>query len=568
MRTRHRSPAVLLCLGLLMWGTAGCATGAGNASVATPDVSADDGSAHDAAHASDTSTGEVNGPSDALSDGTTVNEAGGPIDVATVLDQSSPSGDANSDSTSGADVLDVTIPSDGAVPALDVPIAADVQGPPPPLFDHAAIADPKTAACAFSNFHTMVKNGVALMVENVSYTSWESIDGVLVPIQIRGFYARPALISALTPGVVQAHGLGGFAKEEHATGLASLLGMAVIAYTGPGGGTEADNTSEGTPSSAQNGYRMFDTLKDPRGSWFWGHAVAAMRAVTCLQTVPSVDATKLGVTGFSAGGVISLIVASVDPRIDAAVPMSGTGRWDVATQSPAAWQHALLTKAGLTTASAEWTTLLATVEPGALVQNANVPILMVNGSSDEFFPLTAHVATYDAIPSADKRTAIAANFDHGCYGLTGVESKETIEERAKIHAEGGQRFWFRHWLTSDPTYATLPKAPTLTLANVGLLTAATAQVDGGGAAFEVEKVTVFWSSDDAFLWGNFDLDAGPAGTWSKVGPFNVTPNLITYVDVVYKTKGLALFPERFALSSPPSIPAGLVPHIRTIDTCL
>ena len=35
--------------------------------------------------------------------------------------------------------------------------------------------------------------------------------------------ARPALGAQVLPGVVQAHGLGGFAEESHATGTAALL---------------------------------------------------------------------------------------------------------------------------------------------------------------------------------------------------------------------------------------------------------------------------------------------------------------------------------------------------------
>jgi ABC-type sugar transport system substrate-binding protein len=38
-----------------------------------------------------------------------------------------------------------------------------------------------------------------------------------------------------------------------------------------------------------------DVLPDARGSWFWGHATAAMRGVTCLTTRPDVDKDKLGI---------------------------------------------------------------------------------------------------------------------------------------------------------------------------------------------------------------------------------------------------------------------------------
>jgi dienelactone hydrolase len=448
-------------------------------------------------------------------------------------------------------------------PGPDLP--ADSVSPPPPLFDHPAIRDASTALCTFTGSHTTLAGATLVEAWNVSYLSWEVIDGQLHPILIRGFAARPAGSGSNLPGVIQAHGLGGLSREDHATSLAARLGMFVLAYTGPGGGDSPDNTSEGLPAMTGNGKRLFDTIPDPRGSWFWGHAVAAMRGLTCLGTRPEVDAQRLGITGFSAGGVISLVLASVDDRVKAAVPLSGTGAWGVATLSPTAWQHDLLSKAGLDTSSPEWTTLLATIVPDVLVPGAKAKILMADGTTDEFFPLTAFQATYDPIPGIDKRVALVANFDHGCYSLTGVENAKTIEDRAALHAEGGQRFWFRHWFATDSDFSTLPQAPAVQVSQANGLVAVTAAVDPAG--YEVESVRFWWSGDDCFVFAGVDLDAIGGGAYGKVAPATLPPNAVWFVDVQYRTKAL-LFPERFALSSPPSIPAGLVPHIRKMGTCL
>lgn len=457
--------------------------------------------------------------------------------------------------------------AEDALPPMDTGgTGDDVTTAPPPLFDLDAISDPSTAACSFSGAHTVLKGGVLVTAWSVSYLSWESIDGELHPILIRGFAARPVSASGAIPGVVQAHGLGGYAEEDHATGTAALLGMMVVAYTGPGGGTEPANTSEGLPAGYAGGYRMFDTLKDPRGSWFWGHAVAAMRGLTCLAARPDVQPDKLGVTGFSAGGVVSLMVAGVDPRVTASVPLSASGAWGVAAESPEAWQHALLTKAGLTTSSLEWEIHQELLDPAVLVAGTAAHVMMVNGSSDEFFPLTAHMATYDAIGGADKRTSFSANFDHGCYAISGVEGEATIAERADLHARGAQRMWLRHWLTDDPTWATVPAEPTLSIQDAGGFALAVAQVDGGGAKLEVESVTLWWSNDDAFLFGGVTLDPQGGGTWGALALFPLAPNTVAYADVQYRTKGL--LPERFTISSRPTLPSGFIPHIRNIETCL
>lgn len=441
-------------------------------------------------------------------------------------------------------------------------------GSAPLLFDMPMIQDAATAQCTFTNQHTVLDGTTLLDVWNVSFISWESIDGTLQPILIRGYAARPSGENANLPGVVGAHGLGGYAEESHATGLASLLGAFVIAYTGPGGGTEPDNTSEGRPSGYDSGRRMFDTLPDTRGSWFWGHAVAGMRALTCVEARPEIDKTRLGMTGFSAGGVVTLISASVDSRIKAAVPLSGTHAWSTAVQSPHAWQHGLLTAAGMTTDSPGWIKLQTElIEPAAMVAHTSSKVLMVDGSTDEFFPLTAFNATYAAIPGDDKRASIAGNFDHGCYILTGGESALTIEARANLHAEGGQRMWFGHWFGTNPDYAYLPSAPSVTLTPAGAATVVAATVDGGGAALDVEEVKIWWSNDDAFLWGNVALAPAGGGVYGGLVGFPVLPNTAYYVDVVYKTKSF-LAPQRFALSSMPALPGGFVPHIRDIQTCL
>jgi len=446
----------------------------------------------------------------------------------------------------------------------------DTAVPPPPLFDHAAIRDASTAACTFSNHRTAIKDGAILDAWDVSYLSWESVDGVLEPIVIRGFVARPIGSSTL-PGVIHAHGLGGCAKETDATGPAALLGMVVLAYTGPGGGegVEGCAVSEGKGAGADNGYHLFDTLTDPRESWFWGHPVAAMRGITCLQQRSDVDAQRIGMTGFSAGGVATLVVSGADDRVKAGVPLSACGHWEIATEAPKAWQHGLLQAAGLSTASPEWSALLAALDPALVASASKAPLLMVNGTSDEFFPLTAHVATLHDVTLAETRTSLVGNFDHGCYALSGGESASTIEDRATLRAKGGQRLWLRHWLTSDPAYAYVPAPPIVVVQPQagGLLVTAT--VDSAGPALAIESVRFWWSLDDAFLWGNNELEEGSgmfSGVWYAALPIAPAANLVTFVDVQYKTSGLV--PERFSISSVPIIPGGFVPHVRDQSSCL
>lgn len=456
-------------------------------------------------------------------------------------------GDAESDAESGS----------------DADSESDVE---PPLFDMEMIGDTTDIECELTNHRTAWSDGTRLDVWSVSFNSFEVVDGELQTIRMRGFASKPTGDTDI-PGVVLAHGLGGYSEDDHAMSLAANLDMYVLAYTGPGGGTDATNTSEGLSATHDEGRRLFDTIPDRRGSWFWGHAVAAMRAVTCLETIDHVDSSRLGITGFSAGGVVSLITAGVDDRISAAVPLSGTLRWEVATESATAWQHELLALAGYDTDSEHWINLIEWLDAAELLGETEAAILMANGTTDEFFPLTAHMATFDDIAAGDHRLSFAANFDHGCFSLTGIEDADDIEERAEMRANGGQRAWFRHHFGTDDDYDCMPAMPTLTATPVGALTAIAVEVDESCSNLEVEQVELWASNDGAVLFFSTEVNRQGPGLWGDLIALTWADTFVAYADVQYRTSGI-IFRERFSLSTRPTIPEGFVPRIRSMTTCL
>jgi len=455
-----------------------------------------------------------------------------------------------------------------AVTAPDTANGPDATWSQPPIWDMAKITDPTTANCTFTKQKTAFKDGKMLTVWRVSYTAWESIDGQLKPITIAGYAARPSSAGGKLPGVVQAHGLGGHAKESHATGPAALLGMFVLAYTGPGGGDSAENKSGGLPSGHDGGKRIFDVIPDVRGSWFWGHSVAAMRGLTCLETRPDVDAARLGITGYSAGGVVSFIASGQDKRIKAAVPLSGLLAWDKATLGPNAWQHVLLAKAGLSTASPRWKKMMQTlISPSVALSGLQAAVFLVDGSMDEFFPLNAANATMAAVKTPH-RLSIAANYDHGCFAVYGPAlpgGAKAIEAGASLRATGAQRAWFRHHFKSDPAYNSLPKAPVATAQTAGAATLLVANVDPGPPALAVQEVRAWASNDNGWLFASTKLDK-KGGSWSKLVPSLAGPSTVWFVDVTYVTTA-KLLPERFSLSSTPVLPAGHIPKLAKMSAC-
>jgi hypothetical protein len=263
---------------------------------------------------------------------------------------------------------------------------------------------------------------------------------------------------------------------------------------------------------------------------------------------------------------VSLILSGHDDRVKAAVPLSGTHAWERAIESPQAWQHTLLAQAGLTMSSPGWVALQqALIDPAASAARATAKVLMANGTTDEFFPLTAHFETWDAIPGGDKRTSLAANYDHGCFSLTAIENGQKIADRADLRARGAQRLWFRHWFGTDDDYSYLPRMPTASVAGRAV-SALVADVDPGGSRLQVEEVRFWWSGDDAFHFLDQQLDHQGGSTWGKLVPLEVPASSVWFVDVVYRTRSV-LSPERFSLSSRPHLPAGHVPRIRSIENC-
>jgi hypothetical protein len=195
---------------------------------------------------------------------------------------------------------------------------------------------------------------------------------------------------------------------------------------------------------------------------------------------------------------------------------------------------------------------------------------MINGTIDEFFPLTAHLVTLRALAGSpggsELRTSLTANFDHGsCYKVTGGESPTAIEQRLDVHAEGGQRLFFRHHLAGDPEYPVIPRTPQLTATAAGAQTRLSATVDRP-RGYEIDEVRAWWSSDAAYSYRSAPLVEKSPTVYEAVAPLTLTDSTIYFVDVQYRTTH-RLSPHRFAISSEPVVPAGLIPHIRANGTC-
>ncbi|MCB1245616.1 MAG: prolyl oligopeptidase family serine peptidase, partial [Verrucomicrobiae bacterium] len=107
--------------------------------------------------------------------------------------------------------------------------------------------------------------------------------------------------------------------------------------------------------------------------WPYHAAASVIKAHSLLRSFPEVDAERTGVTGISWGGYTTCLVASLDDRFKAAVPVYGCGflHEGESVQKPS------IDKLG--ERRQEW---VDTYDPSSLLKHCHVPILFVNGTND------------------------------------------------------------------------------------------------------------------------------------------------------------------------------------------
>jgi dienelactone hydrolase len=246
------------------------------------------------------------------------------------------------------------------------------------------------------------------------------------PAKVFAFYASPITLGdarpgARFPGVVLIHGGGGsaFAEWVH---LWAKRGYAAIAMdlggTRPPDPVLDPKTGAPVPNArdrksrtplpdggpAQEHAQKFDSVGgDPSDDWPFHAAASVIRAHTLLRSFPEVDAANTAVTGISWGGYTTCLVASLDDRFRAAVPVYGCGF----LHEGESVQKASIDKLG--DRRDAW---VRTYDPSSLLPRCRVPILFVNGTNDIHYPLDSYAKTFAAV-SGEKQIRIEVKMAHG-----------------------------------------------------------------------------------------------------------------------------------------------------------
>ncbi|MCA9210006.1 MAG: dienelactone hydrolase family protein, partial [Planctomycetales bacterium] len=267
---------------------------------------------------------------------------------------------------------------------------------------------------------------------------WESQQGPVHSLYYQGlpyqghatrvfaYYANPATIKANAdatdtakpaadkqrpwPAVVLIHGGGGtafrewaelWAKRGYAAIAMDLAGYRPIEGQNPHQRDKRTRLEDGGPDQGDD--EKFGSVDKPPGEQWPYHAVAnVLLAHSLIRGFPEVDGDRTAVTGISWGGYLTCIVAGVDSRFKAAVPVYGCGH----LHDNSAW----LSRFDRMTPEQRdrWVTLW---DPSRNLPAVSMPILFVNGTNDFAYPLDSYMKCYRLVPG-DKQMRVTVNMPH------------------------------------------------------------------------------------------------------------------------------------------------------------
>ena len=476
---------------------------------------------------------------------------------------------------------------------------------------------------SWEDFDTGIQHNVAILggtatasVETYEgkFISWEYNNGVRAPIKIHFYAAKPGGVQGKLPLLVYTHGASGWATPELTNHLAAELNMFVIYYSGPGRGPlvleDTNGDGEGdTLIPDGNGYylkesfpakwsagtdhtnfgtlvrndKFFDALPDPRGSWFWADAVAAMRAITFASFNDNIDITNVAMSGRSAGGIATLLASSVDDRIDVAVPFIASLTFEDVVSSQNSWINDLR-ECTFTVKpediSSEWITFIDKITgKDALIAKNSVPTLFINGATDEFFSLKALNSTYDnMLQNSTSRYSI--QYKRGHDWLTPQnDDPPGLLETIQMRLNSGTYHWLKSHLDypfnsslDDNRVSSIPDVPTVIV--TGGIGSYQPQVTITNPFATVEPIVKFYYSNDqglnyqevnlVYINPPFDEPYYGLGINEYLNSNFNNSTSIYFADVVYdfgeNSNDIKNYYRTFYLSSQPTVP--ITPSIR------
>ncbi len=349
------------------------------------------------------------------------------------------------------------------------------------------------------------------------------------------------------PGILQVHGGGQHASLDAVVENARN-GYACLSINW--GGNPMEGAKDGDPntdwgavdatqrhndhySGGKSDLKTLDSIDSPRNNNWFLLVLAARRGLTFLEQQPEVDPERLGVTGHSMGGKITVDVAGIDKRVKAAVPScGGTGSL---TGKLSGMPGAGL---GAKTTDAE----MQTIDDLPYIPRITCPILFMAPANDFAGPFDCMTVNWAKIGSRHVASTIAPHLNHRAIPETGICGV----------------LWFDQYLKGAFAFPETPQL-TVNLKTSSGVPRASVIID---RPTEVVKVDIYYSVDPHCLtrfWR--DAEAKQEGQiWVADCPvLSTSQPLYVYANVSYRLKTAhygfrgAKDPESFIISSKEAI---------------
>jgi cephalosporin-C deacetylase-like acetyl esterase len=223
-------------------------------------------------------------------------------------------------------------------------------------------------------------------------------------VRINGFIVKPADQAKPLPAVLMLHGTNGSSRDflSIAVYIASK-GYIVMCIDAPGCGS----SSREPACTASN---IVNVSGGPEGAYYYHAVWSAVRAVTLLKSMEDVDGERIAVAGASMGGLETYIVAAVDPRVKAAIPIVASGNYRDLVMSGSLANHMVPKTFDVRSEFAD--SMVKYFDVYFYASKINKPILVLASTNDEFFTLHAINDTFTAIPYSGKVMNLAPNWSH------------------------------------------------------------------------------------------------------------------------------------------------------------
>ncbi|MEM3546497.1 MAG: alpha/beta fold hydrolase [Candidatus Bathyarchaeia archaeon] len=223
-------------------------------------------------------------------------------------------------------------------------------------------------------------------------------------VRINGFIAQPVNQTKPLPAILMLHGTNGSSRDflSIAVYIASK-GYIVMGIDAPGCG-------ESSREPACKASNIVNISGGPGGAYYYHAAWSAIRAVTFLTSIEDVDKERIAVAGASMGGVETYIVAAVDPRVKAAIPIVASGNYRDLIMSGSLANHMVPKTFNIKSELADL--MIKYFDVYFYASKIDKPILVLVSTNDEFFTLHSINDTFTAIPYRDKVMNLAPNWTH------------------------------------------------------------------------------------------------------------------------------------------------------------